>query len=66
MDRLQSRAGVREKPHNSVWVPRGDANGETGIVEVAHDAATQKPGSAEHRDQLLGHSAILFVAQTRL
>jgi hypothetical protein len=43
-------------------VPRGDANGETGIVQMAHDAAAEKPGPAEHRDQLRRHRASLSVA----
>src|SRR5437868_15526319 len=62
MDGLQLRAGIRENHSGSVGVPRGDANGETGIVEVAHDAATQKSSSAEHRDQLRRHRATLSVA----
>src|SRR5438477_3484131 len=62
MDGPQLRAGIRERHDGSVGVPRGDANGETGIVQVAHDAADEKPGPAEHRDQLRRHRATLSVA----
>src|SRR5204863_1091311 len=44
MDGPQLRAGIREEHSGSVGVPRGDANGETGIMQVAHDAAAEKPG----------------------
>jgi len=46
-------------------VPRGDANGETGIVEVADDATTEKSSSAEHCNQSLATRVTCSLSKTR-
>lgn len=46
-------------------VPRRDLNGKIGIVQMANNAAAEKPGSAEYRDNLPTHEINIFCHQAR-
>src|SRR4051812_32139626 len=57
VDRLNPQTGAGEYRETSVGVPRGNPNGETGVVQVRNNAPAEKSGSPENRCRLHGHSA---------